>query len=115
MSPTPAIPVISLAPLRDGGAGGLRAVAAEIRRAAVEIGFFYVADHGVPAALIAATHDMARRFFALPLAEKRQAEINRRHRGFLKIGEAKMHGARQPDLKESFVFGLDLQEDDPDV
>jgi isopenicillin N synthase-like dioxygenase len=115
MNGPPTIPVISLAPLRHGGGEGLREVAAAIRRAAVEIGFFYIADHGVPATLIEATHDMARRFFALDLTEKRRAEINRRHRGFLKIGEARMHGARQPDLKESFVFGLDLPEDDADV
>src|SRR5262249_45683257 len=44
-----------------------------------------------------------------------KAEINRRHRGFLRVGEAKMHGARRPDLKESFIFGLDLPESDPDV
>jgi isopenicillin N synthase-like dioxygenase len=111
----PAIPVISLAPLLAGGGEGVRSVAAAIRKAATEVGFFYIADHGIPAGLIAETHGMARRFFALPLAEKRRIEINHRHRGFLKMGEATMHGAKRPDLKESFIFGLDLPEDDPDV
>jgi isopenicillin N synthase-like dioxygenase len=115
MSGAPTIPVISIAPLLGGGGRGLNDVAAAIRQAAIEVGFFYIADHGVPADLIAATHAMSRRFFALPLAEKRRAEINHRHRGFLKIGEAVMHGAKRPDLKESFIFGLDLPETDPDV
>ncbi len=115
MTNSPTIPVISIAPLLHGGAKGLREVAAAIRAASVEVGFFYITDHGVPASLIAKTHDMSRRFFALPLAEKRRAEINHRHRGFLKIGEAVMHGAKRPDLKESFIFGLDLPESDPDV
>jgi isopenicillin N synthase-like dioxygenase len=115
MSQSPSIPVISIAPLRRGDAGDLREVAAAIRAAAVEVGFFYITDHGVPAALIEQAQEIAHRFFALPLPEKRRAEINHRHRGFLKIGEAVMHGARRPDLKESFVFGLDLPESDPDV
>jgi isopenicillin N synthase-like dioxygenase len=115
MSNGSTIPVISIAKLRDGGEDGLREVAAAIRKAAIEVGFFYIADHGVSADLIAATHAMSRHFFALPLAAKRAAEINHRHRGFLKIGEAVMHGAKRPDLKESFIFGLDLPETDPDV
>jgi isopenicillin N synthase-like dioxygenase len=64
---------------------------------------------------VAAAYEMSRRFFALPIEEKRKAEINPRHRGFLEVGAATMYGAKQPDLKESFVFGLDLPEDDPDV
>jgi isopenicillin N synthase-like dioxygenase len=115
MSVPAPIPVISLAPLLAGGDSGLRSVAAAIRRAATEVGFFYIADHGIDPALIAATHAIAKRFFALPLAEKRGVEINSRHRGFLKIGGAVMHGAKRPDLKESFIFGLDLPEEDPDV
>jgi isopenicillin N synthase-like dioxygenase len=110
----PQIPVISLAPLLAGG-DGVRGVAAAIRKAATEVGFFYIADHGIAAELVADAHAMARRFFALPPAEKRKVEINHRHRGFLKMGEATMHGATKPDLKESFIFGLDLPEDDPDV
>lgn len=115
MNDRPTIPIISIAPLLAGGNEGLRSVAAAIRRAATEVGFFYIADHGVDAALVAATHAIAGRFFALPLADKRKVEINHRHRGYLKVGEAVMHGAKRPDLKESFIFGLDLPEDDPDV
>jgi isopenicillin N synthase-like dioxygenase len=110
----PHIPVISLAPLLAGGEG-VRGVAAAIRKAATEVGFFYIVDHGISAALVAETHAMARRFFALPLAEKRKIDINHRHRGFLKMGEATMQGAAKPDRKESFIFGLDLPEDDLDV
>jgi isopenicillin N synthase-like dioxygenase len=109
------IPIVDLAPLRGGGADGLRQVAAAVRRAATEIGFFYIANHGVPADVIADAHAVSRRFFALPIERKMEAAINARHRGFLKVGEAKMHTRARPDLKESFIFGLDLPEDDPDV
>ena len=41
--------------------------------------------------------------------------VNALHRGWLKPGGAKMEGAQKPDLKESFIFGLELPESDPDV
>src|SRR5260370_2070301 len=65
--------------------------------------------------MVAATHAVGGRVLALPVADKRNVEISHRHRGCLKLGEAVMHGAKRPDLKESFIFGLDLREDDPEV
>ena len=41
------VPVIDLAPAAAGG-DGLAKVAAELRRAAVEVGFFYIHGHGIP-------------------------------------------------------------------
>jgi isopenicillin N synthase-like dioxygenase len=70
MNDRPTIPIISIAPLLSGGDEGLRSVATAIQRAATEVGSFYIADHGIDAALVAATHAIARRFFALPLADK---------------------------------------------
>jgi isopenicillin N synthase-like dioxygenase len=102
------IPVIDLS-------AGLSTVAAAIRRAATEVGFFYVSGHGVPADVIEAAYAVSRLFFARPEAEKQRVRINARHRGFLKVGEAKMYESARPDLKESFIFGLDLPESDPDV
>ncbi len=110
-----AIPVIDMAPLVAGDAAGTLAAGKRIHDAAVTAGFFYVRNHGVPAALIAGADAVARRFFALPDDAKRAAAVNRLHRGFIAEGEARMYGKEQPDLKESFVFGLDLPADDPDV
>jgi isopenicillin N synthase-like dioxygenase len=107
------IPVIDMAPAVDGTPGGERRVAAEFRRAATEVGFFYVKNHGVPWHLVENARAAARAFFALPLAEKKKVEVNPHHRGFLRIGEAKMADYAQPDLKESFVWGLEVPPDDP--
>jgi len=46
---TRAIPVIDFGPAFRGEPGGLEAVARQVRRASEEIGFFYLAGHGVPA------------------------------------------------------------------
>ena len=102
------IPVVDMS-------AGLSPVAAAIRRASTEVGFFYVSGHGVPAEIVEAAYDISRRFFARSEAEKQLVRINARHRGFLKVGEAKMYESARPDLKESFIFGLDLPESDPDV
>ncbi|MDB5964616.1 MAG: Isopenicillin synthase [Polaromonas sp.] len=108
------IPVIDMAPLQDGSAAGLSAVGAQMREAVERIGFFYVSNHGVDLALIEQVDALAHRFFAEPLARKLQVEPRDRHRGYLKVGEAKMYSRARPDLKESFIWGVDVPEDDAD-
>src|SRR5687768_3572759 len=108
------IPVIDLAPAATDS-NGLAGVAAAIRRAATEVGFFYVSHHGIPPAAIDAAFDAAHRFFALPLERKLAVAVDSRHRGYIRMGGAKMYESARPDLKESFVYGVDLGESDPDV
>lgn len=109
------IPIIDAAPLIAGHEAGVREVGRQIHRAAIDVGFFYIRNHGVPAQTMADVFAMSRRFFALPAEDKRAAKIDALHRGWLAQGEAQMYGKEKPDLKESFLFGLDLPPDDPDV
>jgi isopenicillin N synthase-like dioxygenase len=109
------IPVIDLAGLHAPGEPGLAAVGAAIRRAATEVGFFYISNHGVKQPMIDAAFAASRAFFRAPAAVKETARVNALHRGWLAPGGAVMDGARRPDLKESFIFGLDLPETDEDV
>jgi isopenicillin N synthase-like dioxygenase len=109
------VPIIDLASLVAGTSGAAAAIGREIDRAATNLGFFYVLNHGVAPATIAAANDVARRFFSLPLEEKRRSAVNRLHRGYIEPGEARMYGRARPDLKESFIIGLELDEADPDV
>ena len=108
------IPVIDVAPLTGGRSEDVQAVGAQMREAAERIGFFYVRNHGIPAELIRDTDAMARRFFAQPQEKKLQVVPRDRHRGFLSIGQARMYGGAKIDLKESFVWGLDTPDTDPD-
>jgi isopenicillin N synthase-like dioxygenase len=100
-----AIPVIDIGALHEGSPDGARRVGAQLLAAAESIGFFYVRNHGLPEALIERTDAVARRFFALPLAEKQKVKVAPWHRGYIRIGEAKMYDKANVDLKESFIFG----------
>jgi isopenicillin N synthase-like dioxygenase len=109
-----AIPVIDMAPLFNGGADARRRVAAEFRRAATEIGFFYVKNHDVPQPVIDRALAASKRFFEQPADIKNQVRAEGWHRGYLQVGQAKMYDDAKADLKESFVYGLEIAADDPD-
>ena len=107
------VPVIDVAPLRDGTDPG--AVGAELARAATEVGFLYVRNHGVDGALVERARHAALEFFRLPEAVKREAASNQFHHGYLRPGSTKMYDDAKLDLKESFNWGIELDpERDPE-
>ena len=108
------IPIIDISELHSAAPAGLKAVANNLARAASTVGFFYIKNHGVPQSLIDDVFATARAFYSQPLPIKNQVKINATHRGFLRAGEAKMSDEARPDLKESFVWGLDVDDTDPD-
>ena len=105
------IPVIDLAGLTEGDAA-LETVARALVEAAEGVGFFYVKNHGVPQDLADEVQKVGRAFFDQPDAEKQRVAVNSYHRGFIEMGEAKMYESAKADLKESFIWGLDIDEDD---
>jgi isopenicillin N synthase-like dioxygenase len=110
-----AIPVIDVSILRDETPESFARIADALRDAAEQVGFFYIRDHGIDADLISAVFAVAARFYAHDNETKNGVRINANHRGYLRIGEAKMRGGKKADLKESFVWGLDVAADDPAV
>lgn len=104
------IPVISLA--QDDAA-----IAAQMRDACSAHGFLYVADHGVPAQLVADQFAWAAQFFALPEATKRALDLKNStaHRGWEGIGAQTLDAEAQPDRKESFYCGPHYGTDHPYV
>lgn len=115
MSAAAEIPIIDFAGARAGDPAALRRIAAEIHRACTTVGFFYIANHGVPTEVIDRVAAAARQFFAFPVETKRQVSANANHRGFHARGDALMYGARKPDYKEFYSIGLELPADDPNV
>jgi len=111
--PVTEIPVIDISQLREGRPGGAARVGEAMREAAEAVGFFYVSGHGIPRERFETAHAASREFFARPLEEKNRVRINAHHHGFLRVGEAKMYDDAHADLKESFVWGLDLPDDHP--
>jgi isopenicillin N synthase-like dioxygenase len=111
------IPVIDLAPFLRGTPAARTATAQRIGAACRDIGFFYITNHGVPDALIAETFAQAKRFFALPPAQKSEIAIEKSacHRGWFTIGGENLDPEKQAtgDLKEGIKIGRDLPASHP--
>lgn len=112
MSESDFLPVIDLAPAREGKfAQTGQAIGAAFSRS----GFCYIRNHGVDEALIRAVHDEALDFFHAPMTEKLICKPQQAVRGFNALNRTTMQGAQNPDYKEFFQIGLDLPADDPAV
>jgi isopenicillin N synthase-like dioxygenase len=109
------IPIIDVGPFIAGRAGVRQAVAREICAALEDIGFFGIANHGMAPDIVERAFEQSRRFFALPLADKLAVKINSAHRGYMPMSDQHRVEAKQPNLSESFLVGLDLGADDPDT
>jgi len=117
---TRAIPVIDVAPAFAGEAGGLEGVAARVREACERVGFFYIAGHGVPQAVIDAAFAASREFHAMPLEDKLALKINENNIGYLPVNASMqrastVHKASRPNFNESFFISHDRPADHPDV
>jgi isopenicillin N synthase-like dioxygenase len=109
------LPVIDVSGLRGGRDDDRRRVAAELGRAAREVGFMYVTGTGIAPDLFEDLVAVARRFFALPDEDKMRVWIGHstNHRGYVPEGEEVFAGGTA-DRKEAFDLSLDLPVDDPD-
>ncbi len=97
------IPVIDITPLREGA--GTREVAAALHQASQGLGFIYIRGHGIPDTLIDEARCAAFDFFRADQSKKTEVLISSSHRGWLKPGQAKMDDDARVDLKESFIWG----------
>ena len=107
------VPIVDVAPLFGGSDAAARAVAAEIRRASIEVGFFYVRGHNVPLDLMRAMLMGAKYFFSLPGERKRAIKVNNAHRGYVPFAQTTLGRAYKPDLKESLNFAFPFKPGDP--
>ncbi len=102
------IPVIDIGCLVDGS-DPLRAGRA-LAWAATEVGFIYVRNHGVDDRVIERARDAGLEFFRQPLERKLEVATNIHHHGYLRPGATKMYDDANVDLKESYNFGIDLDD-----
>lgn len=105
----PALPVLDIAPyLADPGAPESAAFVAELGRTVHEIGFLYLVGHGIADELAASVHDVARRFFALPEADRLAIENVRsaQFRGYTRFGHERTNG--RVDLRDQIDIGREL-------
>lgn len=85
----------------------LTATAAQVRKACLDSGFFYVVHHGIDQDFLAEVFEQSRRLFALPDEEKMKLLRNENHRGYTPYQAESLNPSMQPegDWKESYYIG----------
>ena len=108
------IPIIDLAPMFGSERSAMQDCASALRRACTEVGFFYVANHGIEEATIRAVLDQTHRFFELPEETKLAYDLarTRRHRGYVPFEALSADPGAEPDVQEAYEVGLELPADD---
>ena len=108
-----AIPILDVAPYLGGHAGAAEATAQALRTILEGSGFFYLINHGIPAALRDRVLAMAARFYALPLAQKLALKMTTIGTGYVPMGgelprsSPYYSGTTKPDVSEAYVLQRD--------
>ena len=120
MSDAETIPVVDLGPYLAGEPGAMERSAAELRFALTGIGFYFIVNHGVPAAQSRGVFEQAARFHALPLERKMEVLIDKHNVGYLPmrgdtLRTSTVQTVTKPNLNEALFVARDLPDDHPDV
>src|SRR5262249_35462324 len=89
-------------------------LAAELRWAFENVGFYYLRGHGIDRALIDAAYAAAARFHALPMAKKLELRTDEHNIGYLPMREGSPSG-RKPSRNEAYFLRRERRADDPHV
>jgi isopenicillin N synthase-like dioxygenase len=114
------IPVIDLGPYFAGEPGADRRAATQLGQASEEIGFYFIANHGVAQSLIDRVFAETERFHHLPLERKMTVQAKGEPVGYLQLGgqtqRAEMYGTRSnhPDRSASYYVRNEFAPDHPD-
>jgi isopenicillin N synthase-like dioxygenase len=110
-----ALPIIDVGGLSSAVPSNRLAVSQRLREACLDNGFFYVANHGVPAGLVDAVFAETKNFF--DRTHEQKSEVDKRlspcNRGYEPLRAQTLEAGAPPDLKESFYIGTELSLDDP--
>lgn len=111
------VPVIDLAPAWSGDATARRKLADEIADVCGRVGFFYIKNHGLSDADVAAIFQTAMDFHNLPLDAKMEVSItkNNHAQGYLHGMSKGTEKSISENLQEAFQIKRPLADDDPDL
>jgi isopenicillin N synthase-like dioxygenase len=114
------IPIIDLGPYLAGEPGADKRAAAALGQASEEIGFYFIANHGVAQSLIDRVFAETARFHHLPLERKMAVRATGQVVGYLPLGgqtqRAEMYGKRSahPDRSASYYLRNEYGHNHPD-
>ncbi len=104
------IPVLDLQPLLDGDEAGVATLAAELKQALQDIGFFSIINHGVPWELVEEIYEATQTLHSLPQEQKDNITMDRTHGGYLGLGAGTSYASeiagevRKPNQNEAFFI-----------
>ncbi|OAG05741.1 2og-Fe oxygenase family protein [Paraphaeosphaeria sporulosa] len=100
------IPTVDVSKI-DGSLEQRKAIAAEIRGACEECGFFYIKNHAIPQEEVDEVFGLLKRFFALDTDVKMDAHVQKNPaiRGYEPMLETRLDPRTQGDVKEAFTMG----------
>lgn len=111
------IPVIDISPfVNDGSSAARYRVGRELRKACIDVGFFYLTGHDIPGAELDEALQWGHRFFELPLAQKMAVHTKGTGSpGFMRVGgiDPEANPDKAADLKERFIMSRELFPDEP--
>ncbi|KAJ5690045.1 hypothetical protein N7462_004437 [Penicillium macrosclerotiorum] len=102
------IPIIDLSRLQSPKFEDRQALASTIHDACVQVGFFYIKNHGIPEEMITGIHRAAERFFRLPEQQKMRFYIgnSQKFRGYSPIGGERSTGTDEDPIPEEEAVGV---------
>lgn len=113
------VPIVDFVDYATGSTTRRQAIGVEIVDACAEVGFFYLASHGIAVAEVDRILADAKRFFHLPLVDKQAISFDksRTRRGYMGLQQENFARARGTpgDLKEFVNFFLELPDDTPEI
>ena len=114
------IPVIDFKDAYNTSKIKRKSVAEQVREASVEVGFFYIKNHGISQVLVDRAFAASKQFFTLPLREKMELHVSKFevHAGYIPIeGETLQDHAetRIADQKESLEVSVGQSVADPTI
>ena len=113
------IPLIDVSGYLAGEPGAAQRAAAELRFAFENVGFYYLAGHGVPQSLIDAQYEQAARFHAMSMDEKLKVKVDEHTIGYMPIARKPPPNAaaqgKKPSQNEAYFLRRERRADDPDV
>ncbi|GAA5956697.1 hypothetical protein JCM3765_005707 [Sporobolomyces pararoseus] len=105
------LPVIDLSRLSSPDFEDRKALAEEIQRASIDIGFFYISNHGIPQQVIDEAFEQGRQFFDQPTEKKMLVDLQKSNafKGYAPLKGENVDPASRGDVHEAFDIGDDSQ------